>query len=133
MSGGQCLTTVEATENSSTMPMQVSLRVGFKGLGSLFVLVIGAYCYLLGNPLASLLCLVLSLYISKDRWLQLFGINSNNSNSGRSKTTTALPSTPSTTTNPKKNTPNLATKRQQIGLDLLNSRLAATGNTELLV
>jgi hypothetical protein len=96
----------------------------------LFVLVIGAYCYLLGNPLASLLCLVLSLYISKDRWLQLFGINSN---SGRSKTTTALPSTPSTTTNPKKNTPNLATKRQQIGLDLLNSRLAATGNTELLV
>lgn len=115
--------------------MQVSLRVGFKGLGSLFVLVIGAYCYLLGNPLASLLCLVLSLYISKDQWLQLFGINSN---SGRSKTTTAtttsLPGTPSSnTTNLKKNTPNLTTKRQQIGLDLLNSRLAATGNTELLV
>jgi hypothetical protein len=111
----------------------VSLRVGFKLLASLAILVVGVFCYALGSRLAAVACLGLALFVSKDKIQSI--INSNNTLSSNSSGSTTTSSTINRNLNSKKYTPeaNLAHKRRDIGLELLNSRLAETGNTELLV
>ena len=99
------------------------LVLGFKQLASLAILVIGFLSYTLGSPISAFGCLALAVFLSKDKIQSLF-----------SSTKPGNKSTKSNNSN-KKNTPKakeLSSKRRDIGLELLNSRLAATGN-ELLV
>ena len=98
------------------------LVLGFKQLASLAILVIGFLSYyLLGSPISAFGCLALAVFLSKDKIQSLFS--------------STKPGKSTSSNSNKKNTPKakeLSSKRRDIGLELLNSRLAATGN-ELLV
>jgi hypothetical protein len=112
------------------------MRLGFKALASIAALVIGSLAYLLGSPLLAVACVLLSLFFSKEK-LKAFYEQHAGALKSSASTASSNKSNIETWDN-KENTPakpadNLASKRRDIGLELLNSRLASTGNTELLV
>jgi hypothetical protein len=102
------------------------MRISFKALASVAVLVIGTFlAYVLQSLMTFVACACLSVFLSKDRLLSLYNRYIN-------------PSNTSATTNNKKNTPaksvsSISSKRRDIGLELLNNRLATSGQAELLV
>ena len=94
------------------------LVLGFKQLASLAILILAILMLTLGSPISAFGCLALAVFLSKDKIQSLFS----STKPGKS-----------TNLSNKKNTPKakeLSSKRRDIGLELLNSRLAAN---ELLV
>jgi hypothetical protein len=107
------------------------MRISFKALASVAVLVIGTFlAYVLQSLMTFVACACLSVFLSKDRLLSLYNRYINSSNTSATNN--------NMTTNNKKNTPaksvsSISSKRRDIGLELLNNRLATSGQAELLV